>query len=438
MNSTITYTPVYVGLAASLWLALLCNLFLDALYGIFALEIFIWSPLIALTSWMGWAQRRRPWARGPGIRKAFLVLAFVALLFVFLPIWFLPRGIVYFIVAIQLASNTQALTRKTLYYGLVIAASIVIFASGHMRATWAMLFYILPFVVAAVFTLVAEQVSRQATEFRARSVGKTAAGREWIAIFSASMAILIVAAFLYAMVPQISWRNAEWSFGLPAAGNRTPVKAEVASTGSVGQGAAKGGGRQGESIWRSPEELRAMAALTWMPRWQALAMAKLADFTQVVQEWWQPKEQQLRKLIDALKEQILMRIADILLLIAAIALIAGILVYIREIRPLLWLRTRTDYLRFGWLGWRPHGTFPEILLYRALERLGDCCGEPRPATSNSGEYLHRLRIGRGNIRADLALLTLAFEGARYGSGSRPTDWKKLRSAYRRIYQRMTD
>ena len=146
-----------------------------------------------------------------------MIVAFVAFIFVFLPLWFIPRGVVYFLAAVQAANNCQPLTRKNFYYGMVIAVAMVMFASAHLRAEWPMLFYVLPFLIVVVFTLIAEQVSYRAAELKARSVGHTAQGREWVAIVSASGAILLLAAVLYALVPQASWRQLEWRFGAPAA-----------------------------------------------------------------------------------------------------------------------------------------------------------------------------------------------------------------------------
>ena len=142
---------------------------------------------------------------------------------------------------LQAANNSQPLTRKNLYYGMVIAVAAVLFASAHLRAEWPMLFYILPFLIVVVFTLIAEQVSHQAAESRTRSVGRTAQGREWVAIVSASGVILLLAAVLYALVPQASWRELEWRFGAPAAGDLHPGEGKPAAGLKKGDGTGPGG-----------------------------------------------------------------------------------------------------------------------------------------------------------------------------------------------------
>jgi hypothetical protein len=435
MNQTITYTPVYVGLLLSLWLAVVCNTFLDALYGMFAIEVLIWSPMLALTSWIGWRQRFQPWPSGQKIRKSFMVVAFAVFILVFLPLWFIPRGVVYFLAAVQAANNSQPLTRKNLYYGIVIAVAMVMFASAHMRAQWPMLFYVLPFLIVVVFTLIAEQVSHQAAESRTSSLGRTAQGREWVAIVSASGAILLLAAMLYALVPQASWRQLEWRFGAPAAGTDHPGDGESAAGLKKGDGTGPGGSVR--LVWTSPGDMRATAKQTWMPRWQASVIMRLADLSEAWSGFWEPKQQKIQEWLDALWKS-LKSIFDIrqLLLLMALALLIAWLVFVREIRPLAWLRTRMDYLRFCVLKHDGRGANTAIVLYRALERLFAYYNDPRPATYNTWEYLKLLRTARSSLRADLALLTLAFEAARYGRETGTGNPNSLRSAYRQIYRQV--
>ena len=53
MNAPLTYLPAYLGLYASLVLAVACNAFLDIQYGIFGVEVFLWAAAYAWTLAIG-------------------------------------------------------------------------------------------------------------------------------------------------------------------------------------------------------------------------------------------------------------------------------------------------------------------------------------------------------------------------------------------------
>lgn len=69
MSAPLTYLPAYVGLFASLMLALACNAFLDIRYGIFGIEIVFWAAVFRWTLLVGWRQPGRQTAAGPASRR---------------------------------------------------------------------------------------------------------------------------------------------------------------------------------------------------------------------------------------------------------------------------------------------------------------------------------------------------------------------------------
>jgi len=178
MSPPLTYTPAYLGLFASLLLAVCCNAYLDIGYGGFAIETLLWGLLFGLTLWCGWSQQGKASEQSRTWQKVVMWLGLFLFATLFLYVWGMPRAGIYLLVFLQASNNCVTTTRRQLYLGLLAALVMAIFASSHYRADWTMLFYLVPFVIAVVFTLAAEQINRRAEEVRSLSLEqKCSAGR---------------------------------------------------------------------------------------------------------------------------------------------------------------------------------------------------------------------------------------------------------------------
>jgi len=213
VNTPLTYKPAYFGLFAALTLAITCNVFLDISYGSFGTEVLCWSVVFALTLFVGAAQSQSAGTVGIKIQRVVLIAGALAAVFVFLPKWGIPRAGIYILAMLQAANNCVTTTRRHLHLGLLVSAAMVSFAATHSRADWTMLFYLVPYVCATVFTLVAEQINQRALEARQAGIGTIRSRGQGVAVAAASTAILIFTALLYWTTPQITWPYLHWRFG---------------------------------------------------------------------------------------------------------------------------------------------------------------------------------------------------------------------------------
>jgi hypothetical protein len=416
----LTAAPVYVGLWLSLVLALACNAFLDIRYGSFAFETGVWAVLMGGSLWLAWRQQGVVSDAGQRAQTILLWAAGGVFLLLFMPIWGLPQAGVYLLAALQAASNCTAVTRRKLYQGMTVALVLVLYASAHYRANWSMLFYLIPFLMVAVFTLVADQISQHSATLAARQVSHSATGGQWQAIGSASGMILLVSLLLYLLTPQPDWGSLNWRYG--QASNTAVVNAADGNPAAPGQGGGAGSGNDTPSAQGSPAragdfdpaQMRQLARQPGMPGWQAGAINALADAV----------------------ERLSAPIARILLILLALALLAAALFLLREVRPLQWLRIRLDYL----LLWRIQpGKAGAYAVYRATERLFARYGTARAASQSVREFQAMMARFHPDSRTALACIGQTFEAARYGGITPDTaQLHQARAAYYALYRKLTD
>lgn len=448
MSPPLTYTPVYLGLFASLLLAVCCNAYLDIGYGGFATETLLWGLLFGLTLWCGWRQRGRASEQSRKWQKGVMGLGIFLFVFLFLRVWGLPRAGIYLLAFLQASCNCVTTTRRQLYLGLLVALVMAIFASSHYRADWTMLFYLLPLVIAVVFTLAAEQINRRAEEIRSLSLEQKMFGGQAAAITSATLSILILGAVFYLITPQTSWLYLSSSYGLPAA-------IGVAHEGQLEHGQQGGGqGKDGKgndglggmepirSRWLTPAEMRQAAQRIGMPHWQSATILTMADITEALQRQFAPIRQAFEDWWEAIKkwlQQHFVKVIGTLLALMWMALAIGLFLLLREARAGIWLRTRFDYWRYAVFGLHRSGREGVRQFYGAVERLFALHGEARPETRNTREYLRRMDLVRPALRPELLAITLLFEYSRYGVA--PPDLEQIqamRERYRRIFRVLSE
>lgn len=470
----LTYRPAYIGLFASLFLAATCNTFLDIQYGGFTFETIFWGIVFGITIRVAWRQKGEVSDAGRRAQKTVLIIGALMTVLIFIPMWGFPRAGLAMLAMLQSAQNCVTVNRRTLHMGLLVSAVMVMFAATHYRADWTMLFYLVPYIVAVVFTLVAEQISRRTQDLRRESLGTISSVGQGVAIVAATSTILLGGALLYNITPQVIWPYLFWKYGQP--GNlglmgKTPgighSEQKSGSLGSGGTGSPQEGqaggqdnqasgqgshqGAGGEPLngnttmsprggWPSPNEMREAAKRKGMPQWQSSTIRQMADAVEMTEITLTPLKLGLDKLMNDIKEwlkQHRQEIIQALMSLIVLAMLIAVWLLLREARLGLWLRSRFDYLWLGLLRLHAQGNPGALQYYRALQRLMDVQGLPRDATANAREYL--LQIGRRHehLRRELIEMTYFFERARYGNRDiDPNDLTRMRQSYRYVFKKI--
>lgn len=446
----------YLGFFAALMLSVACNAFLDIQYGTFPREMIFWTLVFGWTLLIGWRQNRKTTASGKAWQKGVLFFGLFLFFFVFLRMWDMPRAGLYLLAMLQASYNCVTTGRRQLNLGLLVSLALVLFATSHYRADWTMLFYLAPYVVAVVFTLVAEQIHRRGDELRRLSLGRPSSQGQGAAILAATVAILLVGGGLYLLTPQVSWPYLEWRYGqlsphnnggnLEQAGLAGQHGADnTADGGDAGQDQARGGGDMGQELlpgsrWPTPAEMRAAAKRPNMPGWQAKAIEQLADASESVQQTLQPVVVAVIDLWEVLKQWLkehwLAALLGLLVLLLLIIL-AAFAALLREVPWIAWLLTQWDYLRLGVLARHAQGQRGASQYYQAMARLFALQDVPRSATVNTREYLAQIGRRHKDLHRSAAEMTLLFEQARYGQ--RPVDAdnvRRMRELYRELYRKL--
>ena len=482
MNAPLTYLPAYLGLFASLMLAVACNAFLDIQYGSFGFEMFFWGLIFGWTLLVGLRQHGQANESGPRQQKIVLLLGLVASVIVFIPMWGFPRAGLYMLVVLQASLNCVTTTRRQLHFGLLVSAVMVMFAAAHYRADWTMLFYLIPYIIAVVFTMVSEQISRRAQDIRQASLGNATHAGQGLAIAAATSIILGLGGLLYLATPQLTWLGIEWRYGqltnIGFLGEPQEAGKSGQSSGGnegrgqdgddAGQGSGSGGsdhagqggsggtgsgggnatsGESGEGYgmspghgWPTPAEMREAAKRPGMPAWQSGVIMQMASLDEAIGEALAPIKQALEDLWKQLKEWLKENRSVVLTSLLALLLLVLLIVtalLLREVKAVAWLRTRFDYLQLVTLARHGSGTAGATQFYRAMERLFFIAETPRAPNANTREFLREATYYRDHIRPEVTELTGLFEQYRYGPEL--PDHKQLgrmRDLYRAIFQKI--
>lgn len=449
MNETKLAGSLYAGLFAAQLLALACNAYLDIGYGSFGREMLFWSVVFGGTLAVGWRQARKVGGWGGIAQKFVLFFGLVLFVFAFLPLWGMPRAGLYLLAMLQAAYNCATAGRRQLHLGLLTSLALVLFAASHYRADWTMLFYILPYLIAAVFTLVASQIGQRSDDLRLTGLARTSISRgQGAASAAATLSILLLGGGLYLLTPQVSWPYLESRFGqdVPQAPGgeleQTQSGGQTGSAAAKGQGAAAENGSAGSQglqwpgmHWPGPQEMRAAAQRPHMPRWQKSAIDGLAGFSETLQpailvvfDWWRWLRQWLRE-----------HWLDLMFALLGLILLAVILAFrnlLRETPWAIWFLSRWDYWYLCRCGRHAEGERGARQYYRAMERLFALGDLPRSRFNNTREYLTQIqRRHRRDLQNGAAELTRLFEAARYGAdGLSAGDLQRMRRLYRDLYR----
>lgn len=452
MNPPPLGQSAYLGLFGALVLALTCNTFLDIQYGSFGFEVTFWAVVQGWTLLAGW--RRASRGDGSGARAQWIVLvAGLAISMVILiPKWGFPRAGIYMLALLQAAMNCVLTTRRQLYLGLLVSAVMVMFAASHFRADWTMLFYLLPYLVAAVFTMVADQIGGRARSLGQTSLGTPVLAGSGVAVAAATGMILLIGAGLYLVTPQLTRPYLEWRYGQLSnlahgqepnqtdPGQGTEAQASNGpNEGSNGGQAAPGASPAPGQGWPSAAQMREAARRPGMPEWQSAAMLRLANVDEALRQALAPVAEALASLRAAWQEWLEANrdlVRGLLQILALAALLAVLALLLWAFNLTTWVRTRFDYLTLALLGAHPGGTRGARRYYRAMERLFALRDLPRLPRANAREYLATIAPAGAGVQAEIAELTDLFEQYRYGAS--PPDARQLarmRGVYRALYEK---
>ncbi len=459
MNNFPLHFTAYLGLFATQLLAVACNAFLDIQYGSFPREMIFWAIVFGLTLLIGVRQRHKLTGAGKVWQKGVLIFGLLLFFVVFLRICNLPRAGLYLLAMLQASYNCVVRSKSELNLSLAVSLALVMFATSHYRADWTMLFYLAPYVVAVVFTLVAEQIHNRSDKLNRVSLARPSNRGQGMAILAATAAILSLGGLLYLATPQVTWPYLQWRYGQlvdlePGGQNELPANSGADASDppeegdDAGQTPDTGNDRGGaewrqfpENHWPTPEEMRAAAKRPNMPVWQARTIEKLADISENVQRNYGPIAVRILDLWDALKRWLAQHWLAVLLGILALMILSLVVAFaalLSEVPLIAWLLTHWDYLNLVILDNRTKGVRGASQYYRAMTRLFTLQGISRPKELNTQEYLYRIARRHKACQRDALELTLLFEQARYGPNSasaEPAD--RMREAYRKIFRRIS-
>lgn len=450
MSPSLQYSPAYLGLLAAQILAVTCNSFLDIQYGVFAIEVLLWSIAFALTLWIGWLQKGEASEGGTLWMKRTLIFGALVSVVIFIPMWGFPRAGLYMLAMLQVSYNCVTTTRRHLHMSLLISLVMVLFAASHYRADWTMLFYLVPYVAAVVFTLVAEQINRKASELRQQSLGHQVVGAQGAAIAAATAVILALGLLFYALTPQVTWLSLSWIWGQPGAvslgdsnlqlggsGMQPGGNSGAGGNGGTGAGGQSGGGAG--SGWSSAGEMRQAAARQGMPEWQRDAINGMADLAESLEKVMQPVMQSLNELWKNIKKWLQENRDNIILaliILGVLALLYAMWRLMREAKVATWLRTRYDYLYLVWL--RGADMQGSRKCYEAMTRLFELQDIERNRSENTREYLAEINTYFRHLNRETTEMTRLYEDARYGDRVDAVQLERMRELYRQIFQRLAE
>lgn len=424
MSPSLTYFAVYLGLFLALVLGIACNLYLDLNPQFLLAGVLLWSVPFAWSLYRGWAQQGIPSAKGMRQRKLVSVVGAILTVILFLPLFGMPEAGLYVMAALQVAENCTMTTRQHLFRGLLISAGMVIYATMQFQANWSMFFYLIPYIVAVVFTLVAEQISRRVQTANHLGLATSSRRGQGAAITAATFGILSIGLIIYALTPQVTWPFLREQQSLISLSGSSPIqeqgsqdKSATSRLVAIGRVLENTARRLPWNKWPSAYEMRQVSAQTPMPQWQKSAINWAAGLTETLSSATEQIKQRLQDRANGLKSWMdAHRLGVVFTVLMALLFSMFLAAYAfgREVKPVAWARSRIDYL---WLGlWATHtpGNRQAENYYQAMLRqfaLNDCAPQ---ATWNTQEFLNQTRIIHAHVHRDCLLLTILVEKARYG------------------------
>lgn len=433
MTAELKHKSVYIGLFFTQLLAVICNAFLDIQYGKFTFEVVFWTLLYGYAIKVAISQNGVRSEYGDIRMRRMLVFGAILTALVFLPMWALPRAMSYMLVMLQIAYTCTTTTRKQLYMNLLMSLVLVLYAANHYRADWTMLFYLIPYVICSVFTMVSEQINSQVDVLKAQSLSNAVISGQAVTIAAATLSILLLGVFLYWITPQTFIFPRWFGFGSPAVMNTGVPNSTPQNKSSQ---PASGSGLFSE--WPGPQEMRAAAARSGMPEWQADSIRRMADLTDGINQQLAPLKKAMRELRQSFLQWLAEHMKEIirwLMLLSLVAILLALLFLMRESKVSTWIQARLDYLRLNL--YLAYGSRDDLAAkyYFATERLFELKDIQRKKQMSVMDYVVEVDIYYGENIHELKQLAKYFEDYRYGQ--KPIDQAHLEAMhglYKKIYR----
>ena len=444
MNSPLIHTPTYLGVWITLTLGIACNLMGDLKAIAFLPGLVIFFIAFGVTLWFGWSQKGVEDEHGRKARKVATIVGGIFTIVALIPMFGMPAAGVYVMAVLQMAENCVMVSRRHVYRALLISAGMVIYACMQYYANWTLFIYLIPYVIAMTFTLVASQISQRMQDVKLLSSGSGTTGAQGVAILSATVAILMTGLVLYSVTPQVTWpfmkqqTNMMLGQGLPGGGGDSGYGEGKAGLGErIGNLFGSLAGRQPWNKWPDDAEIERVIGKTELMDWQKDFISAIAHGGGRALEAIQASKQQFSDAIQSLKDWLAENkraVAGWTLLFIVLALIAAAFLFLRETRPMLWLRCRFDY--FYLCSLQKYGAdrqsaaafyyaMERVLALRALER------EPLWTVRQYASYVARLD---GAIASPVQALTRDFELIRYGTAEVQLDAiLRIKSRYAEVF-----
>ncbi len=158
MNS-LSYPPVYLGIYLVLITAILSVVQLDADPASFVVHALFWGTVYAVTLRMGPVLSRKPPQPMVTLTNQLSVLALVVFL-IALSISGLADALILFLITVQAIRNLSMSTRRDLYFAYLVSFFLITYASSVSKSS-AFVVYLIFYVLAVVFTLMAEHIDER-------------------------------------------------------------------------------------------------------------------------------------------------------------------------------------------------------------------------------------------------------------------------------------
>lgn len=199
----LAYAPIYIGLYCALMIAFTAAIYARSDPGSLLAQSAFWGAIYALTLAYGWRQARAP---NPAAAKLTERLALVAgLVFVLMLLgsgW--EAAMLYFLVIIQAARNLTLSTRRDLSFAYVVSFVWIAYAAAGSKDA-AFLVFVVLYVLAIVFTLMADHIDERIAEAQGGDAVMLARGVSFpINVFTTSAAIVALGFALYMFTPRPS------------------------------------------------------------------------------------------------------------------------------------------------------------------------------------------------------------------------------------------
>ena len=424
MSDRIAYWPVYPGIGLALWFAAMSMVQLDRHYGTFAGEAMFWAVAFLLSTLGGWHHNLRGWPGAERVSRLGLFAAAALMALLLLVVYSPLRAAAFTLGLVQVARGFVMTTRRDLYFAYVIGFVLVFTALSHPRGDWTLALFVVPYVIAMAFTLMAEHADRIGWRGERSRAEPSPGGLLAITgVAAVSGLVLLVAAIVFFILPRPEAlgygffpdeRDKGGILGAGGAPGRPAPDPRGDPQATSAEGTPGGGATtppdpdRTERFRRMLERMGVAARAEGTPAWQRTIFRfaiqtgnTFADASESLGDLLRNVSKRAR---DTARKGWPYLLASIL---------AGLLLWIvRRLR--LWARVRVA-VDSWWLRWllRRSARLAALECFHALERAGALHGSARKFSMTANEYGLSLSLKFYPVHRQVREIVAAFDRARY-------------------------